>query len=142
MNMHKGNITLTMIKPGAVKKNHIGPILGIINEHGFVIKAMKLTRLTVDQAKKFYAIHQGKPFFNDLITFMSSGPIVAAILEKEDAVQEFRDLIGATDPDNAKDGTIRKLFAESLSKNAIHGSDSNENALIESAFFFSQLEQF
>ncbi|QZT37756.1 nucleoside-diphosphate kinase [Halosquirtibacter xylanolyticus] len=140
--MQKENITLTMIKPGAVKKNHIGPILGIINENGFIIKAMKLTQLTVEQAKKFYAVHQGKPFFNDLITFMSSGPIVAAVLQKENAVKEFRDLIGATDPDNAKDGTIRKLFAESLSKNAIHGSDSNENAEIESSFFFSQLEQF
>lgn len=140
--MQKGNLTLTMIKPGAVKKNHIGPILGIINENGFTIKAMKLTHLTLEQAKCFYAIHKGKPFFEDLITFMSSGPIVAAILEKDNAVQSFRDLIGATDPSEANDGTIRRLFAESLSHNAIHGSDSDENAKIEASFFFNQMEIF
>ncbi|QZE15597.1 nucleoside-diphosphate kinase [Halosquirtibacter laminarini] len=140
--MHKNDITLTMIKPGAVKKNHIGPILGIINENGFRIKAMKLTHLSVDLARKFYAIHEGKPFFDDLISFMSSGPIVAAILEKENAVTDFRALIGATDPDKAEEGTIRKLFAESLSHNAVHGSDSNDNAQIEASFFFNQTEIF
>ena len=137
-----GNITLTMIKPRAVEKNHIGPILGIINEHGFRIKAMKLTRLSKARAEQFYAVHKGKPFYDDLTEFMSSGPIVAALLEREDAVTEFRKLIGATNPNQAEDGTIRKLFAESMSHNAVHGSDSDENALIEAAFFFSQTERY
>lgn len=136
------NLTLTMIKPKAVERNHIGPILGIINEHGFKIKAMKLTRLSKARAEQFYAVHKGKPFYEDLTDFMSSGPIVAAILEKDDAVVEFRKLIGATNPDEAEDGTIRKLFAESMSHNAVHGSDSDENALIEAAFFFSETERF
>lgn len=135
-----GNITFTMIKPRAVAKNHIGQILGIINEHGFVIRALKMTRLTKERAEQFYAVHRGKPFFEDLTAFMSSGPIVAAILEHDNAVQEFRTLIGATNPDDAAEGTIRKLFAESMSHNAIHGSDSDENAQIEASFFFSGLE--
>lgn len=137
-----GSITLTMIKPRAVEKNHIGPILGIINEHGFRIKAMKYTHLTKERAEQFYAVHKGKPFFDDLTTFMSSGPIVAAILEKDNAVSDFRELIGATNPDNAEEGTIRKLFAESMSHNAVHGSDSDENAQLEASFFFSQTERF
>ncbi|MFB6342108.1 nucleoside-diphosphate kinase [Saccharicrinis sp. FJH2] len=137
-----GNITLTMIKPRAVEKNHIGPILGIINEHGFKIKAMKLTRLSKARAEQFYAVHKGKPFYETLTEFMSSGPIVAALLEHDDAVTEFRSLIGATNPDNAEEGTIRKLFAESMQHNAVHGSDSDENALIEAAFFFSETERY
>lgn len=137
-----GNITLTMIKPRAVEKNHIGPILGIISEHGFRIKAMKLTKLSKLRAEQFYEVHKGKPFFESLTGFMSSGPIVAVILEREDAVNEFRKLIGATNPDDAEEGTIRKLFAESMSHNAIHGSDSDENAELESSFFFAKTEQY
>ncbi|MFB6318805.1 nucleoside-diphosphate kinase [Saccharicrinis sp. FJH54] len=137
-----GNLTLTMIKPRAVEKNHIGPILGIINEHGFKIKAMKFTRLSKARAEQFYAVHKGKPFYETLTDFMSSGPIVAALLEHDNAVAEFRKLIGATNPDEAEEGTIRKLFAESMSHNAVHGSDSDENALIEAAFFFSETERY
>lgn len=137
-----GNQTFTMIKPESVSKNYIGPILKMINEAGFRIKAMKYTHLTTQQASEFYAVHASKPFFEELTSFMSSGPIVAAILEKENAVADFRELIGATDPAKAAEGTIRKIFAESLSKNAIHGSDSDENALIESDFFFSKTERF
>jgi nucleoside-diphosphate kinase len=137
-----GNQTFTMIKPIAVKKNNIGPILHMVNEAGFRIKAMKFTHLTKDQAMAFYAVHTGKPFFEDLTTFMSSGPIVAAILEKENAVEDYRTLIGATDPAKAAEGTIRKLFAESMSHNAVHGSDSDENAIIESDFFFSKTERY
>lgn len=137
-----GNQTFTMIKPMAVKNNKIGPILKMINEAKFRIKAMKFTHLTKQQACDFYAVHAGKPFYEDLTSFMSSGPIVAAILEKENAVDDFRKLIGATDPAKAEEGTIRKLFAESMSHNAVHGSDSDENALIESDFFFSKTERF
>jgi len=137
-----GNQTFTMIKPIAVKKNNIGPILHMINEAGFRIKAMKFTHLTKQQAMEFYTVHTGKPFFEDLTSFMSSGPIVAAILEKENAVEDFRMLIGATDPAKAAEGTIRKLFAESMSHNAVHGSDSDENAIIESDFFFSKMERY
>ena len=136
------NYTLTMIKPGAVIHNHIGPILGMINEHGFIIRAMKLTRLRRPKAELFYEIHKDKPFYNDLVEFMCSGPIVAIILEKENAVEDFRDLIGATNPDLAKPGTIRYLFAESLSHNAVHGSDSDENAIREASFFFPETERF
>jgi nucleoside-diphosphate kinase len=135
-----GNITLAMIKPRAVEKNHIGPILGIINEHGFKIKGLKLTKLSKVRAEQFYAVHKGKPFFDDLTSFMSSGPIVAVVLEKDNAVPEFRKLIGATNPDDAEEGTIRKIFAESMSHNAVHGSDSDENAKIETAFFFPATE--
>jgi nucleoside-diphosphate kinase len=137
-----GKITFTMIKPSAFKSNYTGAILKMINEAGFVIKAMKVTRLTKEQAGAFYEIHQGKPFYEPLVNFMSSGPIVAAMLEKDNAVEDFRTLIGATNPANAAEGTIRKLYAVSLEENAVHGSDSDENALIESGFFFSQTERF
>ncbi|PKP32486.1 MAG: nucleoside-diphosphate kinase [Bacteroidetes bacterium HGW-Bacteroidetes-17] len=138
----RGNRTFTMIKPTAVKKGHIGPILAIINDAGFKIIAMKLLRLSKEQAQQFYAIHKERPFYADLCTFMSSGPIVAAIIEKDDAVNAYRELIGATNPANAKEGTIRKLFATSLQENAVHGSDSDENAVIEGNFFFSDIEKF
>jgi nucleoside-diphosphate kinase len=137
-----GKITFTMIKPSAFKSNYTGAILKMINEAGFVIKAMKVTRLSKEQAGAFYEIHKGKPFYESLVNFMSSGPIVAAMLEKENAVDDFRTLIGATNPANAAEGTIRKLYAVSLEENAVHGSDSDENALIESGFFFSQTERF
>jgi nucleoside-diphosphate kinase len=137
-----GNQTFTMIKPEAVAKNLIGPVLKMINEAGFRIKAMKYTHLTKQQAGEFYAVHAEKYFFEDLTSFMSSGPIVAAILEKENAVTDFRELIGATDPAKAAEGTIRKIFAESMSRNTIHGSDTDENAMIESDFFFSKTERF
>lgn len=131
-----------MIKPDAVQNGHIGPILEKITASGFKIIALKLTKLSIEDAKKFYSVHEGKPFFERLIKFMSSGPIVAAILEKENAVEDFRTLIGTTNPENAADGTIRKLYATSLSYNAIHGADSNENAAIESVFHFSDTECF
>ena len=137
-----GNITFTMIKPCAVKNNFIGPILKMINEKGFKIKAIKMTRFTRDRAEAFYAVHTGKPFFEELVEFMSSGPLVAAILEKENAINDFRELIGNTNPEKAAEGTIRKLFAESLTANAVHGADSDENALREGSFFFSELEQY
>jgi nucleoside-diphosphate kinase len=137
-----GNITFTMIKPSAVKNNYTGAILKMINESGFRIKAIKMTLLTRERAEAFYAVHEGKPFFDDLVEFMSSGPIVAAILEKENAIADFRDLIGNTNPEKAAEGTIRKLYAESLTANAIHGADSDENAIREGLFFFSELEQF
>lgn len=136
------NQTFTMIKPETVSNNNIGPVLKMINEAGFVIKAMKITHLTKQQASEFYAVHAGKSFFEDLTSFMSSGPIVAAILEKENAVDDFRELIGSTDPAKAAEGTIRKIYAESMSRNAVHGSDSDENAVIESDFFFSKMERF
>ena len=136
------NRTFTMIKPIAVKKNNIGPILHMINEAGFTIKAMKFTHLTKQQAIEFYGVHAEKYFFEDLTSFMSSGPIVAAILEKENAVEDYRNLIGATDPAKAAEGTIRKLYAESMSHNAVHGSDSDENAVIEGDFFFSKMERY
>ena len=136
-----GNITLTMIKPEAVGKNYIGPILRMINEAGYKIAALKLTKLSSRQAEAFYAVHSERPFYNDLVEFMSSGPIVAAILEKENAVADFRKLIGATNPENAEEGTIRKLYAESLQMNAIHGSDSDGNAQLEADFFFAKSER-
>ncbi|NOU60702.1 nucleoside-diphosphate kinase [Marinifilum caeruleilacunae] len=132
--------TFTMIKPDAVAAGHIGAILAKINEAGFRIAAMKYTQISKEQAKKFYEVHKDRPFYDELTDFMSSGPIVAAILEKEDAVAAFRKLIGATNPAEAEEGTIRKEFAESMSKNAVHGSDSDENACIEGAFYFSQTE--
>jgi nucleoside-diphosphate kinase len=137
-----GKLTFTMIKPTAFKNNDTGAILKMINDAGFVIKAMKLTRLTPELAGDFYAIHKGKPFYDTLVAFMSSGPIVAAILEKENAVEDYRTLIGATNPENAADGTVRKLYATSLQQNAVHGSDSDENANIEANFFFSKFERF
>jgi nucleoside-diphosphate kinase len=137
-----GTVTFTMIKPDAVKNNNIGAILQKINEAGFVIRAMKYTQLSAETAGKFYAVHSERGFYGELVAFMSSGPIVAAILEKENAVADFRDLIGATDPSKAAPGTIRALFAKSIDANAVHGSDSDENALIEGSFFFNQLERF
>ncbi|MHB1922785.1 MAG: nucleoside-diphosphate kinase [Chitinophagaceae bacterium] len=134
--------TFTMIKPDAVSNGFTGAILAKICETGFVITSLKMTQLTRNRAAEFYAVHQARPFFGELVEFMSSGPIVAAILEKSNAVEDFRSLIGATNPAQALEGTIRKIFAESLSRNAIHGSDSNENALIEGDFFFSCLEKY
>jgi len=133
--------TLTIIKPEAVAKEFIGPILAKINENGFHISAMKLIRLTTRMAEDFYSAHSGKPFFEGLIKHMTSGPVVVTILEKENAVKEFRKLIGNTDPTKAKGGTLRKLFAESTRKNAVHGSDSIENAARECNFFFSFSER-
>lgn len=135
------NLTLTMIKPTAFQKNYTGAILKMINDAGFKIKAMKLTRLTTEQAGAFYEVHKGKPFYESLVGFMSSGPIVTAMLEKENAVEDFRELIGATNPENAADGTVRKLYGTNLQQNAVHGSDSDENAIKESDFFFSKLER-
>jgi len=135
------NITLTMIKPDAVAAGNIGNILAMINNSDFRIKAMKLTNLSISKAREFYAVHKERPFYNDLVNFMSEGPIVAAILEKENAIAEFRNLIGATNPAEAADGTVRKLYATNIERNAIHGSDSDENAKIEAAFFFSEMER-
>lgn len=137
-----GNRTFTMIKPDAVEANHIGSILARITEAGFKIVAMKYTKLSAEQAGLFYDIHRARPFFGELVEFMSRGPIVAAILEKDNAIEDFRKLIGATNPEQAAEGTIRKLFAKSIGENAIHGSDSDENAQIEGDFFFSKLERF
>lgn len=135
------NRTFTMIKPDAFSKSHSGAIIDHILKSGFAIVALKLTRLSREKAGEFYAIHKSRPFYGELVDFMSSGPIVAAILEKENAVADFRKLIGATDPAKADAGTIRKLYAASVGENAIHGSDSDENARIESDFFFSSLER-
>ena len=137
-----GNRTFTMIKPDAVANGHIGNILKDILDGGFKIVAMKYTHLTAETAGKFYDIHRERPFFNDLVSFMSSGPIVAAILEKDNAVADFRTLIGATNPAEAAEGTIRNKYAKSIDANAVHGSDSDENAEIEGSFFFSQFERF
>jgi nucleoside-diphosphate kinase len=137
-----GKLTFTIIKPTAVEKKNTGAILKMINEAGFVIKALKLTRISKTQAAAFYAVHKGKPFYKELIRFMSSGPIVAAILEKENAIADFRELIGATNPEIAAEGTVRKLFACSVTQNAVHGADSDENAAREADFFFSQLERY
>lgn len=137
-----GNRTFTMIKPDAVSANNTGAITKMIEEAGFKIVAMKKTQLTNERAGQFYAIHKARPFYNDLCTYMSSGPIVPMILEKANAVEDFRKLIGATDPTKAEKGTIRNLFAKSIEANAIHGSDSDTNAEIEGSFFFSNLEKF
>ena len=131
-----------MIKPDAVENGHIGKVLDMIIGAGFDIKAMKYTRLSEDQAKKFYEVHAERPFYGELVEYMTSGPIVAAILEKENAVADFRTLIGATDPAEAAEGTIRKAYAESKGRNAVHGSDSDENAQIEGEFHFSANEIF
>ena len=131
-----------MLKPDAVEANNIGPILAKINEGGFRIVAMKYTKLSKEKAGEFYAVHKERSFYGELVDFMSSGPIVAAILEKENAVEDFRKLIGATDPSKADEGTIRKLYAASIGENAVHGSDSDENAAIEGDFHFSKLERF
>ena len=131
------NRTFTMIKPDAVESNNIGNIIQMIADAGFKIKAMKLTQLTRSQAEEFYAVHNERPFYGELVEYMTSGPIVAAILEKENAVIDFRNLIGSTDPNEAEEGTIRKKYAESKGRNAVHGSDSDENALIEADFHFN-----
>jgi len=131
-----------MIKPMAVKKGFIGPILAKIAEGGFRIVAMKYTKLSLEQAQKFYEVHKERPFYGELTAFMSSGPIVAAVLEKENAIQEYRDYIGATNPAEAAEGTIRKLYGTDLGMNAVHGSDSDENANIEANFFFAGTERF
>ena len=136
------NRTFTMIKPEAVENGHIGAILERINAAGFTIVAMKKTALSAEKAGEFYAVHKERPFYAELVDYMSSGPIVAAILEKDNAVSDFRTLIGATDPSEAAEGTIRSEFAESKAKNAVHGSDSDENAAIESDFFFLSEERF
>ncbi len=135
-----GNRTFTMLKPDAIENGHMGKIIDMIIQAGFTIKAMKLTRLSADQAKKFYEVHAERPFYGELVEYMTSGPIVAAILEKDNAVADFRALIGATDPAEAAEGTIRKYYAESKGRNAVHGSDSDENAAIEGAFHFSDAE--
>ena len=132
-----GNRTFTMIKPDAVESNNIGNITQMIADAGFKIKAMKLTHLSRVQAEEFYAVHNERPFYGELVKYMTSGPIVAAILEKENAVIDFRNLIGSTDPNEAEEGTIRKKYAESKGRNAVHGSDSDENALIEADFHFN-----
>lgn len=137
-----GNITFTIIKPTAVSKGYIGPILFKIHEAGFKISAMRMLWLTRGEAERFYEIHKERPFYEDLVKFMTSGPIVVAVLKKENAVEDYRNLIGATDPAKAEEGTIRKEFAESMRANAVHGSDSDENANIESSFFFSGLQRF
>ena len=134
--------TFTMLKPDSVEKGYTGAILEKINAAGFRIVAMKKTQMTVADAEAFYAIHNERPFFGELVAFMTRGPIVAAILEKENAVEDFRALIGATNPADAAEGTIRKLYASSMGENAVHGSDSDENASIEGAFHFSGRELF
>ena len=136
------NRTFTMIKPDAFKNGHSGALIDRIIQEGYNIRALKMTKLTPEKASEFYAIHKERPFYGELVEFMSSGPIVAAILEKDNAVADFRKLIGATNPAQADEGTIRKDFAASVGENAVHGSDSDENAIIEGNFFFSQLERF
>jgi nucleoside-diphosphate kinase len=138
----QGNITFSIIKPNAVRTGKTGPILSMINEGGFEIAALRMIRMTLDQAKAFYEVHRDKPFFESLVEFMSSGPVVVMILRHENAVNEFRKLIGATDPAKAEPGTIRKIFAVSVQMNAVHGSDSDENALREAGFFFSETERY
>lgn len=142
INVDMSNRTFTMIKPDAMKNGHAGAILNHIAKAGFTIKALKMLKLSPEKAGEFYAVHKARPFYGELVDFMSSGPIIAAILERDNAVAKFRELIGATNPDQAADGTIRKLYAASVGENAIHGSDSDENAKIESDFMFSVLEQF
>ncbi len=137
-----GKITFTMIKPDAVANGHTGKIIDHIIQKGYRIVAMKYTRLSEEKAGEFYGIHRERPFFKDLVSFMSSGPIVAAVLEKDNAVTSFREVIGATDPSKAEAGTIRNLYAKSIDANAVHGSDSDENAAIEASFFFSNFERF
>ena len=137
-----GNRTFTMIKPDATKNEHIGAILNHINKAGFKIVAMKYTKLSAEKAGEFYAVHKERPFYGELVEFMSSGPIVAAILEKDNAVVDFRTTIGATNPSEAAEGTIRALYATSIGENAVHGSDSDENAKIESDFHFAGTEVF
>ena len=139
--MHS-DFTFSIIKPNAVRTGKAGPILAMINEGGFEIAAMRMVKMTVQQAQTFYSVHKGKPFFDGLIEFMTSGPVIVMILKHENAVDQFRKLIGATDPAKAEPGTIRKIFAVSVQMNAVHGSDSVENATIEADFFFSGIERF
>jgi nucleoside-diphosphate kinase len=134
------NRTFTMLKPDAIENGHMGKIIDMIIGAGFSVKAMKYTQLSEEQAKKFYEVHAERPFYGELVEYMTSGPIVAAILEKDNAVEDFRKLIGATNPAEAADGTVRKLYAESIGRNAVHGSDSDENAEIEGNFHFSAAE--
>jgi nucleoside-diphosphate kinase len=136
------NRTFTMIKPDAMKNGHAGAILDRITKEGFRLVALKMTKLSPEKAGEFYAVHKARPFYGELVEFMSSGVIIAAILEKDNAVASFRELIGATNPAQAAEGTIRKLYAASVGENAVHGSDSDENAAIEGSFFFSGLEKF
>ena len=136
------NRTFTMLKPDAVANGYIGGILKMINDAGFRIIAMKYTKLSAATAGEFYEVHKERPFYGELVSYMSSGPIVAVILEKENAIASFRTLIGATDPTKADEGTIRKIYAKSIAANAVHGSDSDDNAQIEGDFFFSKLERF
>ena len=136
------NRTFTMLKPDAIENGHTGKILDMIIQAGFQIKAMKYTKLSTEQAQKFYEVHAERPFYGELVEFMSSGPIVAAILEKDNAVVDFRTLIGATNPSEAAEGTIRARFAKSIGENAVHGSDSDDNAVIEGSFHFAGTEMF
>ena len=133
-----GNLTFSMIKPTALRNNHIGHIINMITDAGFHVVAIKMTRLSKDQARAFYSVHEGKDFFERLVDFMTSGPIVAMILKKDNAVEEYRKLMGSTDPAKAAEGTIRKLYGTNMTMNAVHGSDSDDNAAIESKFFFAE----
>jgi nucleoside-diphosphate kinase len=136
------NFTFSIIKPNAVRTGKTGPILAMINEGGFEISAIRMIKMTLQQAESFYEVHRGKPFFDGLIEFMTSGPVVVMVLKHENAVEEFRKLIGATDPARAEPGTIRKIFAVSVQMNAVHGSDSDENAAREAGFFFAGTDRF
>ena len=138
----EGKITFTIVKPSALSMNYLGPILTNITDNGFKVIAIKMLHLSKDQATAFYSVHQGKPFFNGLVEFMTSGPVVVATLIKNNAVEDYRKIIGATNPEKAEAGTIRKLYGIDMERNAVHGSDSDENALIESHFFFSDIEIF
>jgi len=138
----KGNRTFTMIKPDAVRSGHIGAILAQMNAAGFKIIAMKYTKLSAEKAGEFYAVHKERPFYGELVEFMSSGPIVAAVLEKDNAVEDFRKLIGATNPAEAESGTIRAKYAKNIGENAVHGADSDDNAAIEASFHFAGTEMF
>ena len=137
-----GDFTFTIIKPKAVSKGYIGPILNKIQEAGFGISSLKMIQLTRPEAEKFYEVHSERPFYQELVEFMISGPIVVAVVTKSNAVEDYRKLIGATDPSKAEEGTIRKLYAESVQANAVHGSDSDENAAIEAGFFFGSKDRF
>jgi len=138
----QNDFTFSIIKPNAVRTGKAGPILAMINEAGFEIAAMRMVKITLQQAETFYSVHKGKPFFQGLVEFMTSGPVVVMILKHDNAVESFRKLIGSTDPSKAEPGTIRKIFAVSVQMNAVHGSDSPENAAIEANFFFSGVERF
>jgi nucleoside-diphosphate kinase len=137
-----GKVTFSMIKPDAVNKGYSGAILKMMNDAGFRIVAMKQVRLSTNAARQFYEIHKGRPFYEDLITFMTSGPVISLVLEKENAVEDFRKLIGNTDPNKAEEGTVRKLYAENMQRNAVHGADSDQNAIREAAFHFAGKEMF